>query len=103
MSVFLLTSCQTQSRPENCHLRSTAGVEFEISSPMEELHVALRGRKDSQTNANANFVATTTCLRHRWALGVFVCIPIVLFREEAMERSLVIAKLFRHCCCWTID
>jgi hypothetical protein len=70
MSVFLLTSCQTQSRLENCDLRSAAGVAFEIWSPMEELHVALRGRKDSHTNANANFVATTTFLRHRWPLGV---------------------------------
>jgi hypothetical protein len=69
MSVFLLTSCQTQSRLENCDLRSAADVAFEISSPMEELHVALSGRKYSQTNANANFVATTTFPRHRWALG----------------------------------
>jgi hypothetical protein len=70
MSVFLLTSCQTQSRLKTCHLRSAAGVAFEIPSPVEELHVPLRGRKDSQTNANANFVATTTFTRHRWPLGV---------------------------------
>jgi hypothetical protein len=70
MSMFLLTSCQTQPRLENRHLHSAAGVAFEISSSTEELYVALRGRKDSQTNANANFVATTTFTRHRWPLGV---------------------------------
>jgi hypothetical protein len=82
MSMFLLTSCQTQPRLENCHLRSAAGVAFEISSPMEKLYVALRGRKDSQTNANANFVASTTFLRHRWPLD-----DLFIYLKFALRRS----------------
>ena len=47
MSVFYLTGCPIQSRLESCQLSFASCFPFKISSPPEDFHVAIEGRKDA--------------------------------------------------------